>query len=198
MYEYIQGKLSSLNPTAAVIETGGIGYQILISLQTFSQIQKMEEVKLWIHYVVREDVALLYGFYTTYEREIFRRLINVSGVGPNTARMILSALDAAEVRQALLSEDIDKLKSIKGIGLKTAQRMVVELKDKMLKIDDNDTAFVQTGDAGFQSTPVKEAESALVLLGFQKAAVEKVLRKIIGENPRADLEDLIKMALKCL
>lgn len=198
MYEYIQGKLSSLNPTAAVIETGGIGYQILISLQTFSQIQKMEEVKLWIHYVVREDVALLYGFYTTYEREIFRRLINVSGVGPNTARMILSALDAAEVRQALLSEDIDKLKSIKGIGLKTAQRMVVELKDKMLKIDDNDTAFVQTGDACFQSTPVKEAGSALVLLGFQKAAVEKVLRKIIGENPRADLEDLIKMALKCL
>lgn len=196
MYEYITGTLTAVNPTQAVVETGGIGYDILISLQTYSLIHKQTEIKLWIHLLVREDAQLLYGFATRDEREIFRRLISVSGVGPNTARMILSAMSNKEIRNALMTGDVARIKSIKGIGTKTAERMIIELKDKMVKLG------LEPGDepepVSTLSDTVAEASSALQLLGFAKANVEKVLGRLYKEEPSGSLEDLIKRALKLL
>lgn len=198
MYEYIKGTLIQADPTQAVVEAGGIGYHLLISLQTYSRIHTQQQVQLWIHFQVREDAQLLYGFATRDEREIFRLLISVSGVGPNTARMILSALSNAEVRHALVNGDINRLKSIKGIGLRTAERMIVELRDKMVKVGlENEEA--PDGAPDFTtSTTCAEAASALQLLGFSKAPVEKVLGTLQKENPSYSLEELIKLALKLL
>ncbi|MDD5732795.1 MAG: Holliday junction ATP-dependent DNA helicase RuvA, partial [Bacteroidales bacterium] len=131
MYEYIKGNLVSADPTQAVVETGGIGYHLLISLQTYSAIHTLKEVLLWVHLQVRDDAHLLYGFATRDEREIFRLLIGVTGVGPNTARMILSAMSNAELRNAMITGDVVRIKSVKGIGIKTAERMVIDLRDKM-------------------------------------------------------------------
>lgn len=200
MYEYIKGILTQVDPTQAVVEAGGVGYSLLISLQTYSQIHTQQQVTLWVHHIVREDAQLLYGFAGRDEREIFRHLISVAGVGPNSARMILSALSGVEVRNALIAGDVLKLKSIKGIGTKTAERMVVELKDKMVKVGLENTGGAGTpGSEGVAGGSVgAEASSALQLLGFAKAPVEKVLTKIILENPAISLEDLIKHALKAL
>ena len=195
MYEYIKGLVAELSPTHAVIEAGSIGYHLLISLQTFSALQKESStVQLWLHHHVREDAHLLYGFIQKSEREMFRLLIGTSGIGPNSARMILSSLSSDELRQALLTEDIVRLKAIKGIGLKTAQRLIVELKDKVAK-----TGFepdLQTPRPSSTASIREEASSALQMLGFPKAAVEKTIDSLLRLRSDYSLEELIKVALK--
>jgi len=190
MYEYIKGPVAELSPTHVVVEGGAIGYHILISLQTFGALQNEQgPVQLWLHHHVREDAQLFYGFAQKSEREMFRLLIATSGIGPNSARMILSSLSSEELRQAILTEDVVRLKSIKGIGLKTAQRLIVELKDKVAK-------------AGFEvnktihSSVREEASMALQMLGFPKAAVDKTLDQLLRQHAGYSLEELIKIALK--
>ena len=196
MYEYIKGTLIAADPAQAVVETGGIGYHLLITLQTYSAIHERKDVLLWIHLQVRDDAHLLYGFATRDEREIFRLLIGVTGVGPNTARMVLSAMSNAELRNAIVTGDVVRIKSIKGIGTKTAERMIIDLRDKMMKIGLDPDA------QGTQAPPVSatgvEASAALQQLGFQRSAVEKVISRLQKENPSFGLEDLIRQALKLL
>jgi Holliday junction DNA helicase RuvA len=194
MYDYIVGKLAELTPTHAVVEVGGLGYHVNISLQTYSAINGMNEVKFYLHQVIREDAHLLYGFFEAKEREIFRLLISVSGVGASTARLILSSLNADELQAAILTENINLIKQVKGIGLKTAQRIVVDLKDKVVG---DDFASKQIMPAA-HNTSRDEALSALVMLGFSKSATEKVLDQIIREGGELTVEGLIKSALKRL
>ncbi|PKO97446.1 MAG: Holliday junction branch migration protein RuvA [Bacteroidetes bacterium HGW-Bacteroidetes-7] len=197
MYDYIKGELTELTPTEVVLENNQIGYKILISLQTYSKLKMAESTKLFIYHHLREDNEQLYGFYDKDERSLFTNLIEVSGIGPNSARMMLSSLSSDEIRGAIISGDVNKLKSIKGIGLKTAQRLLIELKDKMVKRgsgDDFSGSFILP-QANRQR---EEAASALVLLGFSKANVEKVLDTLIKENPSYSLEELIKLSLKRL
>ena len=196
MYSYIKGELVEVGPTQAVIENNGIGYELQISLQTFTEIQALRDVMLYIHHHVREDVELWYGFATKEERNIFRMLIEVNGIGPNTARMMLSSMNSSEIRTAIVGGDVNRIKSIKGIGIKTAQRVIIDLKDKIAK-GGGDTAsalFVQETT----SANMEEALSALVMLGFAKTAAEKVLRSVYRENPQYTLEELIKFSLKRL
>ncbi len=194
MYDYIIGKLAELTPTHSVVEINGLGYLVNISLQTYSAINGKNEVKLYLHQVIREDAHLLFGFYEAKEREIFRLLISVSGVGASTARLILSSLTADELRAAILTENINLIKQVKGIGLKTAQRIVVDLKDKVVG---DDFASKQIIPAA-HNTSREEALSALVMLGFSKPATEKVLDQIIRESGGGVVEELIKSALKRL
>ena len=196
MYEYIKGNLASADPTRAVVETGGIGYHLLISLQTYSAIHTRKEVLLWVHLQVREDAHQLYGFATRDEREIFRLLIGVTGVGPNTARMILSAMSNAELRNALITGDVVRIKSVKGIGIKTAEKMVIDLRDKMLKVGLDSDGQVDLVPS--VSETGAEAAAALQQLGFQRSAVEKVISRLQKENPTCGLEDMIRQALKLL
>lgn len=197
MYDYIKGELVETNPTEAVIENNSIGYKLQISLQTFADIQTLKETKLYIYHHVREDVELFYGFSSKEERSVFTMLIEVNGIGPNTARMMLSSLNSQEIKTAILSGDVNKIKSIKGIGIKTAQRVIIDLKDKIGKAESSDTPaelFVQT-----TTSPVaSEALSALVLLGFNKASADKVVKAILKEEPNCTLENLIKLSLKRL
>lgn len=192
MYEFIRGKIIQLSPAHAVIETNGIGYYIHISLNTFSQLQGKAEGLLYMHFSVREDAHVLFGFYSEVEREMFRLLISVSGVGPNTARMMLSSMPASEVKRAICDENVTLLKSIKGIGSKTAERIIVDLKDKVT-VDLNEE-FVSP----VNNTLKVEALSALEVLGFSRKHSEKVLEKLITENPAITVEQLIKQALKVL
>lgn len=195
MIEYIKGEIAGLSPTEAIIECGGIGYSCLISLQTFEKLQGQSQAKVFIHHYLREDDELFYGFATGDEREMFRLLISVSGVGCGSARMMLSSLTTEEVRAAIIGEDISKIKSVKGIGLKTAQRLVVDLKDKIVKGSETDTtALFQTGS----NAVVEEATTALVMLGYTKAAVGKVIPSILKDNPSAKVEQIIKAALQKL
>ncbi|MBP5302913.1 MAG: Holliday junction branch migration protein RuvA [Bacteroidales bacterium] len=196
MYDYIKGRLEELNPAQAVVEAGGFGYRILISLQTYSALESRvgSEVKVFLYHYLREDDEGFFGFSTKDERSLFELLISVSGIGPSTARMVLSSMTSDELSAAIVAEDINKIKSIKGIGLKSAQRLVLELKDKIVKGGGKDTTFI-----GAQGNPNREeAATALVLLGFPKSAVEKVLDKLVRDNKDASLEDLIKQALKML
>jgi Holliday junction DNA helicase RuvA len=193
MYEFISGKLVELSPAYAVIEAGGIGYQINISLNTFALLEGKSEATLYLHLVVREDAHLLYGFAAKEERELFRHLISVSGVGANTARVILSSLSPAEITQAIAQGDVNLLKQIKGIGLKTAQRIVVDLKDKIAKGSAEQEIFAQSNN-----TIRDEALSALVMLGFTKAVAEKTISQILKNNPNQTVEGIIKDALKGL
>ena len=193
MIDYINGAIKQVTPTYLIIETGGIGYLVHISLTTFSQLEKEREYKILIHEVIREDAHLLFGFAAPDEREIFRLLISVNGVGANTARMMLSSLSPAETVKAISMSEVNILKSIKGIGLKTAQRIIVDLKDKIDKHAGNDEIFAFT-----DNTIHEEALSALVMLGFAKSAVTKVLERIIREEKNLTVEDLIKKALKNL
>lgn len=195
MYDYIKGQLDRLTPAAAVVEAGGVGYYINISLQTFSSIESATEVKLYTHFIVREDVQVLYGFYTLEEREVFRALIGVSGVGGNTARMILSTFSSDEVRSIIATGQADVLKSVKGLGFKTAQKIIVELRDKLGVSATEEVALPIRAAA---NETYSEALSALVMLGFTKPASEKVLRTLIKEQPQAHVEELIRMALKRL
>ena len=195
MYDYIKGQLVETNPTQAVVEAGGIGYRLEISLQTFTDIQNLKDVKLYIYYHVKEDVAMWYGFASKEEREMFMLLINVNGVGPNTARMILSSLSTEELRNAIISDDVRKIKGVKGIGLKTAQRLIIDLKDKVLK--GADTTTLPLGPAAKNPT-AEEALGALMMLGFNKQASEKAVGDILREKPDCSVEQLIKLALKKL
>ena len=196
MYDYIKGDLIELTPTEIVLDCNGIGFKILISLQTYSDLKQGEKAKLYIHHHVREDTELLFGFSNKDERFMFRNLIDVSGIGPNSARMMLSSLTSDEIRNAIITGDVNKLKSIKGIGLKTAQRLLIELKDKIAKGSSADisASLYPLSD----NSRKEEAASALVLLGFTKANVEKVLDLLIRENPSYSLEELIKHSLKKL
>ncbi len=194
MFEYISGKLSEVAPTYAVVDVAGVGYYINISLETFSKIESESQTKLYTHYVVREDAQLLYGFAERVERELFRMLIGVSGVGGNTARMILSTYSPTELRSIIASENAVLLKNVKGLGLKTAQKIIVDMQGKMAGIDTSGDITVVAVDTGV----VAEATSALVMLGFAKAASEKVLSAIVKESPEITVEELIRVALKRL
>lgn len=193
MIEYIRGSLIRITPTYLVIETGGIGYFVNISLNTFSKLEKQSEYTLPVHEVIREDAHQLFGFADTGEREMFRLLISVTGVGANTARMMLSSLSSEELERAISNSDVNVLKSVKGIGLKTAQRIIVDLKDKIGKITAGDEIFALS-----DNTNREEALSALVMLGFAKSAVNKVIDKIVREEKKLTVEDIIKKALKNL
>jgi len=195
MIDYIKGQIVELTPTELILECGGIGYSILISLQTYEVFQQKTQVVAYIHHYLREEEELFYGFATKDERELFRLLIGVSGIGVNSARMMLSSLTSDEIRSAILAEDINKIKSVKGIGLKSAQRLVLELKDKIVKGAGSDTGTIFKVE---NNALVDEATTALVMLGFSKAAIAKVMPAIIKANPQARVEDLIKAALKRL
>ncbi len=195
MYDYIKGILEETNPTEAVVECNGIGYKLQISLQTFTSIQTLKEVKLFIHHHVREDIQIWYGFYSKEERSIFTSLLDVSGIGPNTARVMLSSLSCQEIKSAITMGDVNKIKSVKGIGLKTAQKVIIDLKDKFSKSPD-DLSDVILGSQS--SANLDEALSALVMLGFNKAAADKVIKSIYKENPTYTIEEIIKFSLKLL
>ncbi|MGD9556795.1 MAG: Holliday junction branch migration protein RuvA [Mangrovibacterium sp.] len=194
MFEYIHGRLTELSPANAVIEAGSVGYFIHISLNTYTRLSGKEEVKLFLHQVIREDAHLLYGFAEKTERELFRYLISVSGIGSNTAMMMLSSILPDEIRKAILEENVHLLKSIKGIGAKTAQRIIIDLKDKIGKSPASDKVLTTPGSNAVR----EEALAALVMLGFQKKSVETELDRIMKGNPGIGVEQMIKMALKGL
>jgi Holliday junction DNA helicase RuvA len=193
MIDYIKGSVTQITPAFVTVEASGIGYFINISLTTFSKLEHQKEAKVLVHEVIREDAHTLYGFAEASEREIFRHLISVTGVGASTARMMLSSLNPSEIEQAIIGSDVNLLKSIKGIGLKTAQRIIVDLKEKLGKQAGSGEIF-----AFSDNTNREEALSALVMLGFAKSAVSKVLDKIVREQKNLTVEDLIKRALKNL
>lgn len=196
MYEYITGKVAEATPTYAIIEAAGVGYFINISLKTYSDIEHSAEAKLYVHFIVREDQQTLYGFSSKIERELFRQLISVSGVGGNTARMILSTYSPRELQNIIATENAVLLKNVKGLGLKTAQKIIVELSGKMvdLKADEK----IAGRNTAINSESYDEALSALIMLGFQKGASEKVLKKIFKESPELRVEEVIRIALKQL
>lgn len=198
MIAYIKGKLNLLCPTYAVIETGGIGYHINISLHTYSELVKQpadaeRAVKLFTFFHVKEDAQTLYGFAEEGERRLFSHLISVSGIGPNTGRMILSSVSPAELEEAIIGGNVNLIKSVKGIGPKSAQRIILELQDKLKK--EGRSSFIQ---APLRSTAREEALSALVMLGFTKNAAEKALAAVLKDAANAPVELLIKNALKLL
>ena len=192
MYEYIRGTLAEVAPTHAVVDAGGVGYYLHISLETFSAIEHAREAKLYVHYVVREDAQLLYGFADKVERELFRLLLSVSGVGGNTARMILSTYSPRELQGIISAGNAVLLKNVKGHGLKTAQKIIVELSGKITSA----AGAAEPGPAA--DGRVDEALEALVMLGFTKSAAEKELRAIVREQASATVEELVRQALKRL
>lgn len=196
MIDYIKGEIAEITPAAITIECGGIGYLANISLNTYSSLQGKKDVKVFIYEAIREDAHVLYGFADKHEREIFLHLISVSGVGPNTGRMILSSLTSKEVEAVIASENAATLQTVKGIGAKTAQRIIIDLKDKIKYTDTGGTIKVPA--AFFAVGAAQEAVSALVMLGFTKANSEKVVAKISKEAPDLSLEKMIKEALKRL
>ena len=200
MIDYIKGHITELTPTIAVSETQGVGYEINIPLSVFSELSARnsnEPVILYVHEIIREDAHLLYGFLNKQEREVFRLLLTVSGIGPNTARLFLSSYSAYELQQLVATGNVRALSGVKGVGPKTAQRLVVDLKDKILKID------IQRGgeipDISLASTAVgEEAVAALTMLGFPAPASQKVVKQILSEQAGATVEQVIKLALKML
>lgn len=197
MYEYITGTLAEAAPAYAIVETGGIGYFINISLQTYSEIENRSEVKLFLHHIVREDAQILYGFATKVERDLFRMLIGVSGVGGNTARMIQSTYSPLELQNIIATGNATLLKNVKGLGIKTAQKIIVDLSGKVLDLTEG-AATAAAVAGGTTNEAFDEALSALVMLGFQKGASDKVLRKLLKDNQSATVEDLVRLALKQL
>ncbi|MDE6452387.1 MAG: Holliday junction branch migration protein RuvA [Odoribacter sp.] len=193
MFEYIKGTLVEAAPAYAVVECGGIGYYISISVNTYSQIASNREVMLYLHQIVREDAHLLYGFASKEERTIFRQLISVSGIGANTASVMLSSMTVNEITGAIMTENVNAIKSVKGIGLKTAQRVIIELKDKV-----NSADYTESSSAGPVATIREEALAALVMLGFVKVQAAKVVDKIVAAGGITSVEELIKRALKQL
>lgn len=204
MIEYIKGALTEVTPAQAVVETGGIGYLLNISLNTYTAIQEKKDVKLYVHEVLmtggRDDSMTLYGFATKQEREIYRMLITVSGVGSNTARMILSATSATELVNIISTGNEKALKSVKGIGLKTAQRIIVDLRDKMASNGMiQDITMQGTGAQAAVNNEVRdEAVGALTMLGFSPAPSSKVVTEILQQNPAMPVEQVIKQALKLI
>lgn len=194
MYSYISGTVVEKNPAFVVIDNQGIGYLINITLNTFTAIGEKEKVKLFVHLAIREDAHVLYGFYSEQERSLFLQLITVSGVGCNTARLILSSMTVKEAVDAIATSNIKMIQSVKGIGAKTAQRIVVDLHDKVGKVD---AAVEENSPAGY-NTLKEEALSALMVLGFNKMSIEKVLDKLLKQMANPSVEDLIKEALRLL
>jgi Holliday junction DNA helicase RuvA len=194
MYEYVKGQLAELTPTYAVVEVAGLGYMVNISLQTFSKLTDQKEVTLYLHQQIREDAHLLYGFCDKEERELFRLLISVSGVGASTARIMLSSLTGGELTGAIATGNIAVLKGVKGIGLKTAERIVVDLKDKVTKV------AAGAGASSFinVNSLCAEAVAALLALGFPKPATEKAVDAAFKQNGSANVESLIRAALQRL
>ena len=197
MIDYISGKLATLTPTMAVIDNQGIGYGVEISLQTFESLRGKDSATVYIQRQVnpRDGAEVDYGFATQDERELFRLITGVSGMGAASARMVLSSLSAEELRNAILGEDVHRLKSVKGIGLKTAQRMVLELKDKLVKGEGASSEMLFQNDS---SAVVEEATTALQMLGFAKPNINKAIQAILKENPSASVEAIIKAALQRL
>ncbi len=193
MITHIEGKLVEKNLTDVVIDCNGIGYLLHISLHTYSQIPDQEKLKLYTYLLIREDSHTLYGFSSVAEREIFKLLISVSGVGASTARTMLSSLTPKQVREGIAVGDVALIQSIKGIGAKTAQRVILDLKDKILKVYDIDEVSL-----GKNNTSKEEALSALEVLGFVRKQSERIIDKIITNNPEANVETIIKEALKNL
>ncbi len=207
MIDYIKGELTFLTPTYAVIEAAGVGYQINIALTSYSNLvgKEGQTNKLFVTEIIREDTHDLFGFFTTGERELFVMLMTVSGIGANTARMIMSAYSAAEIRQIIATGNARALSQVKGLGPKTAQRIIVDLKDKVLKIDlesqgavDSGQLTINNGQLTVDSEVKQEAVSALTMLGFAAAASGKVVDKILKDTPSASVEQVIKQALKML
>ena len=195
MIEYIKGTLEDLTPTQAIIDCSGVGYGLNISLNTYSAIQGKTSVKLYVYEAIREDAYVLYGFVSKSERELFLLLISVSGIGGNTARMILSALSPNELRNVIVNENANILKQVKGIGMKTAQRVIVDLKDKV-KLESGN---INAGDGALVNNNIQEeAVAALTMLGFAAAASQRVVMNILRESPDATVENVIKLALKQL
>ncbi len=195
MYDYIKGTLIEITPTEAIVECGGIGFDIMISLQTYDTLKSQNEVKVYIYHYLREDDEQFYGFATKNERELFKLLISVSGIGVGSARMMLSSLSDEEIRNAIIGEDVHKIKSVKGIGLKTAQRLILDLKDKIIKGGGVDTS---DSTAPVNSKISDEASTALLNLGFTKANISKIMPEILKNNPEATIETIIREALKRL
>ncbi|MFD2914965.1 Holliday junction branch migration protein RuvA [Psychroserpens luteus] len=193
MITHIQGKLVEKNPTDVVIDCNGVGYFLNISLHTFSQIPDQEALKLFTHLIVREDSHTLFGFASVSEREIFKLLLSVSGIGANTARTMLSSLSPQQVKEGIAHGDVALIQSVKGIGAKTAARVILDLKDKILKVYDIDEVSVNKNN-----TNKDEALSALEVLGFVKKQAERVVDKIVSKQPDATVENIIKEALKNL
>lgn len=194
MFEYINGYIAEISPAYVILENGGIGYHISISLNTFGRLKKGQDCQLLIHEIIREDSRSLFGFFDKQERELFRLLISVNGVGANTGRLILSSVSPSELICGISANNVDLLKSVKGIGMKTAQRIIIDLKDK---ISDSDAEISQI--FGEQSNTLhKDALSALQMLGFSKPAIEKVLKKILKDNTGLSLEQLVKLGLNYL
>ena len=193
MFEFIRGTVADLNPASIVLEAGGVGYFINISLSTYSKFNGKKEVKILTHQVVRDDAHILYGFADRSERDLFRNLISVSGVGASTAIMMLSSLNTDEIVAAVSTENVTVLKGVKGIGAKTAQRIIIDLKDKLGKITETSQILLSP-----DNTIRNESLSALVMLGFAKKEAEKTVTKLLQEQPGATVESVIKQALKRL
>ena len=197
MIDYIKGSVADLSPTRVIIDNHGIGYDIEISLQTYEALKGRGDATVYIYHYFRqrEDIEMFYGFATRDERELFELIIGVSGIGVNSARMMLSSMSPEELRQAILGEDVNRIKSVKGIGLKSAQRLILELKDKIVKGEGSESPTI------FAATPneqVEEATRALLMLGFTKANVSKAIQTILKKNPAAQVEEIIKTALRML
>ena len=195
MLDYIKGEIVELNPASVVLETGGLGYFLSISLNTYSALTTSKNVKLYVYEAIREDAHQLFGFIDKHERELFLMLISVSGVGANTARMVLSSLSTYELSSIISTGNSNALKTVKGIGAKTAERIIIDLKDKVKLSGD---AVSAGGESQLNSAAATEAVSALVMLGFNQAASQKVVGKISKENPQYAVEEIIKNALKML
>ena len=195
MIDYIKGIIEELGPTELTLENNGVGYKILISLQTYEGLNGTKDAKVYIHHYLREDEELYYGFATKEERKMFRLLIGVSGIGAATARMMLSSLTVGEIEQAILSEDVNRIKSVKGIGLKSAQRMILELKDKVVKGDEADASALFSRQ---DNKATEEATTALIMLGFTKSNVTKAVNAVLKEDPTATVETIIRKSLQRL
>lgn len=193
MYEFIEGSIVEKTPAFIIIQSGGIAYYINTSLFTYSGLPKEENIRLYIHEVIREDSHTLYGFFTRQEREIFRQLISVNGIGANTARMILSSLTPNEVSEAIQDGNIAVLQGIKGIGSKTAQRIIIDLKDKIGKAENIDNLFITESN-----TIRHESLSALVALGFMRKHAEKIVGNLLTKQSGLSVEEVVKQALKLL
>lgn len=197
MIDYIKGNIAELTPTRVIVDNHGIGYRIEISLQTYEAIKEKSEATIYIYHYMRqrEDIEMYYGFATKDERELFELIIGVSGIGVNSARMMLSSFSPEELREAIVGEDVNKIKSVKGIGLKSAQRMILELKDKVVKGEGSSSEVLFRNDS---TEAVEEATRALTMLGFSKPNVNKAIQSILKSTPGASVEDIIKKALKML
>ena len=197
MIDYISGSVTDLSPTWTVIDNHGIGYGLEISLQTYEALQGKAQAKVYVLTTInqRDATEVMYGFATKDERELFELIIGISGIGAASARMIMSSMTASEFREAILSENINRIKSVKGIGLKSAQRMILELKDKIVKGEGSDSGLLIPRD---NSAEIEEATIALTTLGFSKPNVNKAIQAILKKNPGAKVEDIIRAALQML